>query len=519
MSTTRYLILTTLWAALLPAMILSTPILALACVSPAILFAGPVLALVIFLFYRYGKFWQQFSQAAKDGQIPANFSLRILPFFLPLFYVLLLAAIGFYLEPTQKDSVLALFMWGLPQYFPVNAVNLLFRTFNGGRLENLALAPLVASAFPALIGTIYVFRLAPPPKFRMTGLVFMLAVTFLLGHAAYHFQQRYRANLLGLDRFVTTVNAETNLHEYQPFKKDNKLVKIENPTLTIESNHPVIDGATALYPVYAAAAEAIYRNTAPEQYSLYRNENLLVWGSTTPVAFDNLLAGKVDLVIMARPSPAQLKKAEEQGKTLTLTPIGREAFVFFVSKDNPVKNLTTEQIRNIYSKRITNWAELGGKNEKILAFQRPDGSGSQTAMQRFMGTVPMTEPLQEEFIQGMGGIVKRVADYRNYGNSIGYSFRYYVEGMLNNNRKHDGDRVAVRLLSVDGVAPTVENIRNNSTGTPGQNGSGYPFTGEVVVITAGTQNPNVPKLIDWFLSPQGQDLLERVGYVPLVEGE
>ncbi len=516
MSTTRYFILTTLWAALLPAMILSVPILALAGISsPSILFvfALPLLALVVFLFYRYGKFWQKFTQAAKDGQIPANFPLRILPFFLPLFYVLILATIGFYLEPGQRDSVLSLVMWGLPHYFPVNVINMLFRTFSGGRLENMIWVPLIASAFPALIGTIYVFHLATPPKFRMTGLIFMLVVTFLLGNAAYRFQQRYRENLLALDRDAVIVQDEkgrqihggdeTDLTEYQPFREGNKLVKIANPTLTIESNHPVIDGATALYPVYAAAAEAIYRNIDSSYFEPYTfDEFRLVNGSTTPKAFENLLAGKADMVIMAQPSPEQLKKAEEQGKTLTLTPIGREAFVFFVSKDNPVDGLTTKQIRNIYSKKITNWREVGGKNEKILAFQRPDGSGSQTAMRHFMGDAPLAEPVQEEFQVAMGGIVNRVADYRNYGNSIGFSFRYYVEGMF----KHDG----VKLLALDGVAPTVENIRSKT----------YPFTGEVVIITAGTGSAsptaaNVSKLIGWFLSPQGQDLLERVGYVPI----
>ncbi len=504
MSTTRYLILTTIWAALLPAMILSTPCLILLSVSPLVLIAGPLL-LVVYLFFRlYSKFFHQVKAATHDGTFVISFPLRILPLFLPLFYVLILSAIGFYQAPDHDKVVENLLYRGTPQYFFFLAFYSFVPIF--GYLdgpENAIFVPLAGAVLVAIFGTIYTLCLAWKATFKITGILLMLVITLALGGAVRHFQNQYRENLLGLDRFVTTVNAETNLHEYQPFSERDKLVKIENPTLTIESNHPVIDGATALYPVYAAAAEAIYRNTAPEQYNLYHNENRLVWGSTTPVAFDNLLSDKVDLVVMARPSPAQLKKAEEQGKTLTLTPIGREAFVFFVSQDNPVKNLTTEQIRNIYSKRVTNWREVGGKNKKILPFQRPQNSGSQTAMQHFMGDVPLVEPLEEEYQDLMSGIVKRVADYRNYGNSIGYSFRYYVEGML----KHDGDRVAVRLLSLDGVSPTVENIRSEK----------YPVTGEVVIITAGTRNPNVQKLIDWFLSPQGQDLLERVGYVPLGE--
>ena len=78
-------------------------------------------------------------------------------------------------------------------------------------------------------------------------------------------------------------------------------------------------------------------------------------------------------------------------------------------------------------------------------------------MLRVMGDVPMTPPQQEELRLGMGEIVLGVsklgvADYRNYGNAIGFSFRYYVEGLF----KHDG----VKLLKIDGVAPTIENIQN-----------------------------------------------------------
>jgi phosphate transport system substrate-binding protein len=132
-----------------------------------------------------------------------------------------------------------------------------------------------------------------------------------------------------------------------------------------------------------------------------------------------------------------------------------------------------------------------------MPFQRPDGSGSQTMMLKVMGDVPLAKPQKEEFQISMGGIVNRVADYRNYGNSIGFSFRYYVEGMF----KHDG----VKLLKINGIEPTAANIQ----------GGKYPLIGQIVIITADSENPNVQKLTDWFLSPQGQELVEKVGYVPL----
>lgn len=63
----------------------------------------------------------------------------------------------------------------------------------------------------------------------------------------------------------------------------------------------------------------------------------------------------------------------------------------------------------------------------------------------------------------------------------------------------------IKLLSIDGVAPTKENIQNGT----------YPLVSEFYAITAGTENQNVQKLIDWILSEEGQAMVEKVGYVPV----
>ena len=287
---------------------------------------------------------------------------------------------------------------------------------------------------------------------------------------------------------------ETDLRPFLPFTPGNDLVKIESPTLAIDSDYPNVHGAFALFPVYAAAVEAVYRDA-----EINTRLHDLVMGGTSPQAFNALLDCKADIIFMIAPSDKQLAEAKERGIELTITPLGSEAFVFFVSRTNAVDNLTDRQIRDIYSRKTTIWKDVGGDSQRIMPFQRPEGSGSQTAMERVMDGTPLTQPVREEFQVGMGGIVNRVADYRNYGNSIGYSFRYYVEGMF----KHDG----VKIISVNGIAPTLENIQSGA----------YPFIYPIVAVTAGTQNPNAQKLLDWFLSPQGQDLIRRVGYVPLRE--
>jgi len=296
---------------------------------------------------------------------------------------------------------------------------------------------------------------------------------------------------------------------YRPFSKDNKLVKIAAPTLVIESEHPRLDGATALFPVYAAAVQAVYKNIA----SVNENAIVIETGgigtarpsqpirvSTTPQAYNNLIAGLADVIFCAQPSLEQIERARAQGIEFQLTPLGREAFVLFVNKANPVGNLTGGQVRAIYKKQIVNWSGVGGANKTILPFQRPKNSGSQTAMEmQVMRGEPMAAPLEEEISIFMGGIVRAAAAYRNAPNAIGYSFRFFVTTMTG--------AKGIKLLKIDGVAPTVETIRDGT----------YPYAGNFYAITTNktANNPHVQELIAWFLSPQGQKLIEDTGYVSL----
>lgn len=293
---------------------------------------------------------------------------------------------------------------------------------------------------------------------------------------------------------MSTVNSEVNIHEYQPFHDDSLVVKMDDEaTLKLEDPLPILDGATAMYPLYAAFVQATY----PENPNYLYDETVMV--STTPYAYNNLFQGKAEMIFVAGPSEQQQKTANDKGLNLEMTPIGREAFVFFVNKKNPINSLTLEQIRGIYSGDITNWSQVGGNNEDIRAFQRPQDSGSQTALQYLMGDTPIMEAPTDDVVSGMGGIINEVAQYKNYKNAIGYTFRYYSTEMVGNDE--------IKLLAIEGIEPTKENIRNDS----------YPITSEFYAITAGTENPNVDKLLQWILSPQGQQLVEKVGYVPVRE--
>lgn len=289
---------------------------------------------------------------------------------------------------------------------------------------------------------------------------------------------------------IPTVDAEIDVSAYQPFTESNQVMKLDRKaSLQLVEPLPRLDGATAMYPLYAAFVEATY----PKGDYPYYDSRVMV--SRTPEAYQNLISGDVDLIFVAAPSESQKRQAEMQGLTFHMIPIGREAFVFFVNHKNTVENLTLGQVQQIYAGQITNWQEVGGKNDVIRAFQRPADSGSQTALEKIMGDTPIMEAPAENVATGMGGIIHEVSQYRNYKNAIGYTFRFYSTEMVNNKD--------IKLLSIDGIEPTRENIRNGT----------YPLVSEFYAVTAGTDNSNVKKFIDWIVSEEGQALVEKVGYV------
>ena len=99
----------------------------------------------------------------------------------------------------------------------------------------------------------------------------------------------------------------------------------------------------------------------------------------------------------------------------------------------------------------------------------------------------------------MGGVIERVADYRNSPGAIGFTFRFYANELIKNPN--------IKLLAIDGVQPTVANIQSGT----------YPLITEAYAITARPREGNVAKMIAFFRSPEGRRLVEASGYVPVPE--
>lgn len=277
--------------------------------------------------------------------------------------------------------------------------------------------------------------------------------------------------------------------KYLPYQPESELARIES-TLKLEGDLPVLDGAAALVPVYASIIDNVYpkgsvtfeggefsddnfygENFAPDSKMQYKN---------TVRGYQAIVDGTTDILFCAAPSDEQKQYAQEKGVELVYVPIGLEGFVFFVNENNPIDNLTADEIRGIYAGEYINWSQLGGANRVINPVSRLKGSGSQSAMDSFMGDAKIA-PKSPLAITGA---------------SIGFSFRYYMDGIVGNK--------SVKMLSLNGVYPSAENIQNGS----------YPIIAKFYAIyRADNDNENVQKLIDWILSYEGQEIIEKTGYV------
>ena len=277
--------------------------------------------------------------------------------------------------------------------------------------------------------------------------------------------------------------------KYLPHEENSELVRID-ASLKLTENLPILDGAAALVPVYASIVENVYPvGSVTYQGGVFSDDNFYgenfaadskMQYKNTVRGYEAIVDGDTDILFCAAPSAEQKQYAEEQGVELVYVPIGLEAFVFFVNKNNPTDALTVEQVRDIYAGEITNWNEVGGVNRTINPVTRLRGSGSQSAMDALMG----------------GRAIGTKSPLAVLGGSIGFSFRYYMDGIVENEN--------VKMLALNGVYPSAENIRNGS----------YPVIAQFYAIyRADNENENIATLVDWILSEEGQQLIEACGYV------
>ena len=283
---------------------------------------------------------------------------------------------------------------------------------------------------------------------------------------------------------------ESNSSSEQPVQDESNHID-NTPIFTLE-DYPKTDASLAIHPLMDSLAADFLGIDEIElefEYTTTRSSEV----------HRNLIDGKVDVIFAAEISPEDKAYAKEQGVELDIIPATASGFVFIVNKDNPVDSLTFEEIQKIYTGEITNWSQVGGNNEEIIAYQRPSGSGSQTAMLSLvMKDKEIMAPTTSEVQGEMGELVDAIAEYDNAKNAIGYSYFYYVNTMYK--------RDTIKMIAVDGVIPSIETIQNGE----------YPiYTNGFIMRRKGEDDPAVDKWVSAVLSERGSKIIEREGYVPL----
>ena len=191
------------------------------------------------------------------------------------------------------------------------------------------------------------------------------------------------------------------------------------------------------------------------------------------------------------------------GVELETAPLAIDALVFIVNPKNPVKNLTSDQVRKIYTGEITNWKEVGGVDHAITPYIRNADSGSQEKMETLvMAGLKMIDGTEGNYMSEIIGsqMASPYWQLENDEYGIGYTPFFYCTAMVR-------DLMRVDMLSIDGVAPSKESLRNNK----------YPFVSSIYAAVRKTENHEsmAYKLYQFLFTKKGADMIDESGYIAI----
>nr|WP_300143923.1 substrate-binding domain-containing protein [Propionicimonas sp.] len=256
---------------------------------------------------------------------------------------------------------------------------------------------------------------------------------------------------------------------------------------------PRIDGSTANIPLISLLIQRM--TGVPESMA-----DNTVKTTGTPTAWRNLVDGSADVLVVYEADRTVAAEVRESGIELEVHPIGRDALVFFANESNPVTSLSTAQYKAIYTGRLVNWAQVGGRRSTIVAYQRPEESGSQALLRKYVvGGARMAKAPSDRVTGEMAEIITGVASYANTGNALGYSVYYYLAKMY--------AVKGIKMLGVSGVMPSTETIADGT----------YPYANDFYAVVRADEPAGSParRVLDWLLSDDGRQAVLDAGYVPV----
>lgn len=245
-----------------------------------------------------------------------------------------------------------------------------------------------------------------------------------------------------------------------------------------------VSGSTSMLPLIAAAAEAF--NGQQKEYFI------TVTGGGTVPGIINTAERRGDIAMASRALTGEEKSS--YGNRFQEFLIGYGDIVIAVSQavyNKGVTDLSSEQVKNIYLGKITNWKGVGGPDQNIYAIARMNGSGTGDIFNEvILGNVSAETP---------GVSTNTLSDGETYtaingsDKAIGYLGLIYAQ------------RGNIKPIALDGIQPSVNSLRNGS----------YKLTTKLYLYTYGDPSPGDKKFIEFLLSAEGQKIVEETGFTPL----
>ncbi|HHY88813.1 MAG TPA: phosphate ABC transporter substrate-binding protein [Chloroflexi bacterium] len=239
-----------------------------------------------------------------------------------------------------------------------------------------------------------------------------------------------------------------------------------------------------------------------EQYqALYPEARISVTGGGTGVGIQSLLNGTVQLASASRQiTERELQTARAGGIEPVEFVVAQDAIAVIVHPDNPVEQLSLQQISDIYSGKINNWSEVGGEDRPIVRLSRESNSGTHVYFLEAVLRMGREDDRtlfapQTLLLPSSEGIIAEVSDNPN---AIGYDGLGYVT-----------PNVKVLAVSADEDGPYVlpsEETVNNGT---------YPIARDLYMYTAGEPQGMLLDYLNWILSPDAQQIVSALGFVPV----
>jgi phosphate transport system substrate-binding protein len=223
--------------------------------------------------------------------------------------------------------------------------------------------------------------------------------------------------------------------------------------------------------------------------------SIQVTGGGSGTGISALINGTTDICQASREMKAEEKNSlKEKYKTAAVEiPVARDGLSVYVNASNPVKKLTMEQLRLIFTGKISNWKELGGKDAKIIVYSRENSSGTYVFFKEHVLKNADYTP-RAQSMPGTAAVVNAVARDKN---AIGYGGAAYAKGISVTPIQKDDQSPA--------VTPDLAHVQDGS----------YPLSRPLFFYLRDKPAGEIKAFIDWVLSKNGQEIVTKVGYFPV----